>query len=60
MRANEEFAKWLQGEKSMPFGEDNHHVPVGLIDFENLENNSFVITNRLDPSEETRYLMWYY
>ena len=46
VRANEEFAKWLQNEKSMPFGEDNHHVPVRLIDFENLENNSFVITNQ--------------
>ena len=32
--------------RSMPFGEDNNHVPVRLIDFENLENNSFVITNQ--------------
>ena len=45
VRANEEFAKWLQGEKSMPFGENNHHVPIRLIDFENFDNNSFVITN---------------
>ena len=33
VRANEEFAKWLQGEKTMPFGENNQHVPVRLIDF---------------------------
>ncbi len=46
VRANEEFAKWLTGEKTMPFGENNRHVPVRLIDFENIENNSFVITNQ--------------
>ncbi|HUX59448.1 MAG TPA: HsdR family type I site-specific deoxyribonuclease [Bacteroidales bacterium] len=46
VKANEEFAKWLTGEKTMPFGENNRHVPVRLIDFENIENNSFVITNQ--------------
>src|SRR3972149_1735869 len=46
VRANEEFTKWLQGEKTMPFGENNQHVPVQLIDFENLSNNSFIATNQ--------------
>ncbi|MDB4656029.1 HsdR family type I site-specific deoxyribonuclease [Flavobacteriales bacterium] len=46
VRANEEFSKWLVGDKTMPFGENNRHVPVRLIDFENLHNNSFVITNQ--------------
>lgn len=46
VRANEEFTKWLQGEKTMPFGENNRHVPVRLIDFENLTQNSFIITNQ--------------
>ena len=46
VRANEEFTKWLQGEKSMPFGENNAHVPIRLIDFENISNNSFVVTNQ--------------
>ena len=46
VRANEEFYKWLQGEKTMPFGENNRHVPIRLIDFENLANNSYVITNQ--------------
>ena len=31
VRANEEFTKWLQGEKTMPFGENNQHV-LGTID----------------------------
>jgi type I restriction enzyme R subunit len=46
VKANEEFAKWLIGEKTMPFGENNRHVPVRLIDFENPQNNSFIITNQ--------------
>lgn len=44
VRANEEFSKWLRGEKSMPFGENNEHVPVKLIDFENVKNNEFIVT----------------
>ncbi|WP_163518252.1 type I restriction endonuclease subunit R [Gelidibacter japonicus] len=47
VRANEEFFKWLQGDKTMPFGENNRHVPVRLIDFEELKNNSFVATSQL-------------
>jgi type I restriction enzyme R subunit len=46
VRANEEFTKWLQGEKTLPFGENNRHVPIQLIDFEKLSNNSFIITNQ--------------
>lgn len=47
VRANEEFFKWLQGDKTMPFGENNRHVPIRLIDFEELKNNSFVATSQL-------------
>ncbi|CAM5230622.1 hypothetical protein STANM309S_06185 [Streptomyces tanashiensis] len=32
--ANEEFAAWLTGQKSMPFGPDGEHVTVKLIDFD--------------------------
>ncbi|MFC2165770.1 type I restriction endonuclease subunit R [Acidobacteriota bacterium] len=46
VRANEEFTKWLQGEKTLPFGENNRHVPIHLIDFQNLSNNSFILTNQ--------------
>ena len=46
VKTNEEFFKWLTGEKTMPFGENNRHVPVRLIDFGNLANNSYVITNQ--------------
>jgi type I restriction enzyme, R subunit len=44
VRANEEFTAWLRGERSMPFGKNNEHITVRLIDFENIENNDFVIT----------------
>lgn len=46
VKANEEFFKWICGEKTMPFGENNRHVPVRLIDFENLSNNSYIVTNQ--------------
>jgi type I restriction enzyme R subunit len=46
VRANEEFFNWLQGDKTMPFGENNRHVPIKLIDFEELKNNSFIATTQ--------------
>jgi type I restriction enzyme, R subunit len=46
VRANEEFVKWMTGEKTMPFGDNNRHVPVRLIDFETIANNRFVITHQ--------------
>jgi type I restriction enzyme R subunit len=46
VRANEEFAKWLMGEISMPFGKNNEHVNICLIDFEQIDNNSFLLTNQ--------------
>lgn len=46
VKANEEFFKWMTGEKTMPFGENNRHVPIRLIDFEELSNNTYVVTNQ--------------
>lgn len=48
VRANEEFFKWLRGDKTMPFGENNRHVPVKLIEFgkDKLEKNSYTVTNQ--------------
>lgn len=46
VRANEEFSAWLRGDKSMPFGENNQHVSISLIDFENPKNNTYIITNQ--------------
>lgn len=46
VKANEEFFKWMTGEKTMPFGENNRHVPIRLIDFDNLSNNTYVVTNQ--------------
>lgn len=46
VRANEEFFKWLRGDKTMPFGENNRHVPVRLLDFDNLEQNEYLVTNQ--------------
>ncbi len=46
VKANEEFFKWLSGDKTMPFGNNNRHVPVRLIDFEELNNNSYIATTQ--------------
>lgn len=47
VRANEEFAKWLRGEVTLPFGKNNAHVKIKLIDFDELKNNSFILSNQL-------------
>ncbi|KZK75236.1 MAG: DEAD/DEAH box helicase [Pelodictyon luteolum] len=46
VRANELFAEWLRGEKTMPFGERGEHTQVRLIDFEEPENNDYVVTSQ--------------
>jgi len=46
VKANEEFAAWLTGERSMPFGENGEHVTVRLIDFADLEQNQYVVTTQ--------------
>jgi len=46
VRANEEFAKWLRNEHSLPFGPNGDHVKIKLIDYNKLENNTFILTNQ--------------
>lgn len=46
VKANEEFSAWLLGERSMPFGRNGEHVTIRLIDFDDIEKNSFVATQQ--------------
>ena len=46
VRANEEFAEWLKGNKTMPFGKNYAHVSVKLINFDVIENNKFQLVNQ--------------
>ena len=46
VKANEEFTAWLLGERSMPFGANGEHVTIRLIDFDDIERNSFVVTQQ--------------
>ncbi len=46
VKANEEFFQWMAGEKTLPFGENNRHVPIRLIDFDDLAHNSYIATNQ--------------
>lgn len=55
IRANEEMTAWMRGERSMPFGTDNEHVPVRLIDLDDLSQNHYIVTQqytyRAGPTE---------
>ncbi|MHC4089796.1 MAG: type I restriction endonuclease subunit R [Planctomycetota bacterium] len=46
VKANEEFAAWLTCERSMPFGENGEHVTIRLIDFDDPEQNQYVVTTQ--------------
>ena len=46
VKANEEFAAWLLGERSMPFGPNGEHVTIRLVEFDEIEKNSFVVTQQ--------------
>jgi type I restriction enzyme R subunit len=47
VKANENFQEWLMAEKTLPFGQDGDHVTINLIDFNNLENNHFVVAQQV-------------
>ncbi len=46
VRANEEFTAWLRGERTMPFGLNNQHTTVRLIDFDTIGRNHFIVTTQ--------------
>ena len=46
IKANEEFSRWIKNEQSMPYGPGGQHVPIKLIDFDDIENNDFVVTTQ--------------
>ena len=46
IRANEEMTAWMRGERSMPFGANNEHVPVRLIDLEDPKQNQYIVTQQ--------------
>ena len=45
--ANERIMSWLHNEQSMPFGKNGEHVTVKIIDYDNIDNNHFVITHQV-------------
>jgi type I restriction enzyme R subunit len=47
VRSNENFTKCLQDEPSMPFGADQEHIPVCIIDFENPARNSYIAAQQV-------------
>lgn len=55
IRANEEMTAWMRGERSMPFGHNNEHVPVRLINLDDHSQNQYIVTQqftyRAGPTE---------
>ena len=55
IRANEEMTAWMRGERSMPFGQNDEHVPVRLIELDDLKQNQYIVTQqytyRAGPTE---------
>ena len=47
VKANENFHEWLLAEKTLPFGENGDHITINLIDFDNIENNHFVVSQQV-------------
>lgn len=47
VQANENFSTWLLAEKSLPYGENGEHVTINIIDFDNIENNHFVVSQQV-------------
>lgn len=47
VKANEGFQEWLMAEKTLPFGENGDHITINLIDFDNIENNNFVVAQQV-------------
>src|ERR1039458_4481361 len=47
VQGNEEFRAWLMGDRTMPFGPNGEHVDVRIIDFDNPEENDFVLAQQV-------------
>lgn len=47
LAANEEFASWLKGEKTMPFGPDGQHETIYLLDLANPANDDHVVSTEV-------------
>jgi type I restriction enzyme R subunit len=46
-RANQAMMDWLRNDKTMPFGEKHQHVPIKLIDFDDLSQNTYIIAEEV-------------
>ncbi len=56
LAANENMTTLLRGDETVKYVGTEHHVPLQLIDFDNLENNEFVVADEVTygPPNKTR------
>jgi len=50
IESNEEFSIWIKGEKSFKLSQHEKAVTIKLIDFDDLSNNQFTVTNQFKQS----------
>ena len=57
IRENTEWLAWLRGDMTMKFSVEEPYVNVNLIDFDEIGNNDFLVTNQLpiEGLDKTRY-----
>lgn len=48
--ANEEFASWLKGQKTMPFGPNAQHETIYLLDLEHPDNDEHIVSTEVTYS----------
>ena len=47
VRANDELMAWVRGERTMPFGPRGEHVTICLVDFDDVNRNSYIVANQV-------------
>lgn len=47
LKDNQEWLRWLRGEMTMQFAQEERYQNIRLIDFEEVDNNDFLATNQL-------------
>lgn len=50
LAANEEFASWLKGEKTMPFGPDGQHETIYLLNLDNPDEDDHIVSTEVTYS----------
>jgi type I restriction enzyme R subunit len=57
-RDNQEWLRWLRGEKTFKFAVDEQEQNINLMDFDDVEGNDFLATNQFRYGEQAPQLYY--